>query len=274
MLKWLTSLFKKLNIKFSWAKTNCKNQKQKINGDSNIAINGDNNNVKQHYYNHNFNKSKQELLLEIVNIPIHDWEKTDEGVFRPKSNTNIVMLINDLPGNTWANHPFLKEKINPDTNNPNVWAEKIKLQHNGQTLHPSFIGLWLDGGRVMIPYPKPIDNGNLYVIEDFLTLYLSKVRSRFVDGNERVKYWLNKLGIKVICDLSDYFPEKDKQINFNYAKIIAANFPENSLRFFNIDRIDEATNKRWRIYYEPDYTNEIKYRCLCEKQILMKKIWP
>lgn len=40
MLNWLTKLFKNLNISFSWTKTNCKNQKQEINGDPHIAIKG------------------------------------------------------------------------------------------------------------------------------------------------------------------------------------------------------------------------------------------
>ncbi|MBN1684339.1 MAG: hypothetical protein JW855_02755 [Gammaproteobacteria bacterium] len=140
---------------------------------------------------------KAQIIEDILQTRLEGWVITPE-IWTLKNNCKVSLRIEERVGD-WKNLPLLKGKINEAFHDPNVWAELMTLFYNNNPISNSVWGLWLDGGRLMLPYPKnrETSSGFEYFIDDALAWHLALLRTTQVFGEmDRINYWLKKLDIQ------------------------------------------------------------------------------
>ena len=125
-----------------------------------------------------------------------------------KSNVNISIKIEPHENQDFKNDPLFKGKIDSELHDPNILMELMEVCYkNNPITEQKIMGIWLDGGRVMIPYPmnKETEPGKFqYFLDDQLAWHLTYLRTcnlyehtecseNYAKG--KMKYWANKLNI-------------------------------------------------------------------------------
>lgn len=213
MLPYINKLIAKIHVSlFSWSRNNSPtNQRKTINKVSKSSVYGDVIGGDKHIHNQTPPMNKGAINTSIMASRPTDWSFHGHQM---TLDTNPTITADwKIAEGDWNNIPLVKSKVDSRLHDPATYAETITIRFNNNPVG-SFLGLWLDGGRVMIPFPensdeKP-DQSFDYYIDNSAHFHIAVLRTNKQAAVEAMldasglNFWLHKLNINNRCDLTRY----------------------------------------------------------------------